>query len=469
MSLLKKINFAIAITLFAVPLTVLSEVKIEGFCYDHGSPQSGVNIQVIGATGISETLSNLNGAFYVSAVKGNVVKFIYRDFEKSLWVCANEINLKLDVDISDNHFHVVQQAPKKNNSTITTEGVVYNEEGPISGFPIKNQNNELLTITNFDGFFSCKLKPNETAHVDHLDGLKPLLKDSHTNYINTIIYHDKKNASAKKRRKGRSEILPISLHPQGEFIQCKHHLLKCNLIKIPGGYYQDNCQERRRLNMAKTTFITEFYLMDKEVTNDQFCTYLNAKKVFSKKPSTLFNLIHLKSRSCKIWFDKDNSTFKVVKGYENHPVVNVTWKGANAFAKWSGGRLPLYSEWQFAVSSSQVYNTNINEHEWLKKNANKSIHPCGSLRPYYNGFYDLLGNVKEWTADGSGYQHTTKSKMKVKVNPFFEIVDATRTVAGSSFKGKKNKCALDHLSQKVLQTSSSDLGFRIAYNCIIIN
>ena len=45
----------------------------------------------------------------------------------------------------------------------------------------------------------------------------------------------------------------------------------------------------------------------------------------------------------------NGTTFIVEEGYGNHPVTNVTWHGADAFAKYYGMRLPSRQEWELAA------------------------------------------------------------------------------------------------------------------------
>jgi formylglycine-generating enzyme required for sulfatase activity len=51
----------------------------------------------------------------------------------------------------------------------------------------------------------------------------------------------------------------------------------------------------------------------------------------------------------KIIFDTDRRVFIVEPGWENHPVVEVSWYGANAFSTFFDRRLPSEAEWEMAA------------------------------------------------------------------------------------------------------------------------
>jgi formylglycine-generating enzyme required for sulfatase activity len=93
------------------------------------------------------------------------------------------------------------------------------------------------------------------------------------------------------------------------------------------------------------------------------------------------------------------------EGKQDHPVTDVSWYEAVAYARWTGGELPTLSQWYRAAlaDGSAPYpwgrdggSVEVRANFGFAGTTPVGTHPLG-VSPF--GIHDMAGNVREWIAD----------------------------------------------------------------------
>ena len=223
------------------------------------------------------------------------------------------------------------------------------------------------------------------------------------------------------------------------------------MIFIEGGAFLMGCDNwHADEKPVHKVYVDDFYMDKYEVTNKQYCKFLNRKGNQIEDDSTWLNI---KDNKCHIVIK--NGYYESVKGYSNHPVTGVTWYGARAYTNWVGKRLPTEAEWEYACSGGNkskgyIYSgsNNVDEVAYYRytSGGRSDINTCptcpiGTKKANELGIYDMSGNVWEWCADWYSKDYYSKSVYK---NPDGPSSGKLRVIRGDSWYGNHSgpRCTL---------------------------
>ena len=188
-----------------------------------------------------------------------------------------------------------------------------------------------------------------------------------------------------------------------------------------------------------------------------------------------------------------------IAGLDRHPVTQVAWEDAAAYAAWAGKELPTEAEWEFAARGGldqktyawgdefapkgrMMANTWQGEFPWqnLLLDKYEGTAPVKTYPPNGFGLYEMCGNTWEWTADFFSPRHPDEAEDSCCAprNPRVTSQEGSLALSGpgSSIprrvtKGGSHLCAPNYCHRyrpaarqaEAVDTSTGHIGFR----CIV--
>lgn len=185
-----------------------------------------------------------------------------------------------------------------------------------------------------------------------------------------------------------------------------------------------------------------------------------------------------------------------IKGLDDHPVVHIAYRDAEAYAAWAAKELPTEAEWEFAARGGLEnaeyawgdqftpdgrHRANTWQGEFPRENAKEDGYartsPVMAFPSNGYGVYDMIGNVWEWTTDFWSTRHPADAPKAccVPQNPRGGAENASYDprmpsirIPRKVLKGGSHLCAPNYCRRyrpaarhaEPIDTSTSHVGFR---------
>lgn len=253
------------------------------------------------------------------------------------------------------------------------------------------------------------------------------------------------------------------------------------MVFVPAGEFEMGSNLDDRAKPVHKVTLDTFWIDQTEVTNAMFTKFLNEMGNQAEEGVSWLEPGEGHRGIVYGHIQENDSEFWPRAGYEDHPVVEVSWYGAAAYCSWAGGRLPTEAEWEYAArgpeslqypwgntfdgTRANYCDVNCN-YDWRDRTANDGSTRWTSVGSYpegasWCGALDMAGNVWEWVNDWWSDKYYSNSPTN---NPDGPDTGTLRIARGGSWFDEGWR--MNSSFRKGLKSSSARMHW-VGFRCVV--
>ena len=246
-----------------------------------------------------------------------------------------------------------------------------------------------------------------------------------------------------------------------------------NMVLIPEGEFVMGSDDEESFgdeHPIHNVFLDAFYIDQFPVTNAQYKEFIDE--------NSQWGIHDIPEKYCDVDYLKHWQGSGHRKSEADHPVINVSWYAAMAYAQWRGKRLPTEAEWEKAARGG----VNGKKYPWgdvadsTKANYDWNVGGTSSVGEYLpNGYdlYDMCGNVWEWCLDAYHVGNATNSSPRNPISGANTIdwivnhyldVESNRVLRGGSWRIPASLVRIANRNAESPSFSLNVIGFRCVWS-----